>query len=234
LLRKRWGGRLLLALLGLGAITVFTIYVWPPLRFLPADFIRVRPPYEPLARLLNFPPVVPPPEPVAIADPRLAALARRGRYVSSFATCSFCHTTGPSITRLWSPFPQLGGGMKVSWKVFGTTYSRNLTPDAETGLGRWSDEEIRRAIVSGIARDGRLMHWQAMPWDHFSAMSPEDLDALVFYLRSVPAVHSSVPPPEPPKPGDEDGDTFYFGYTGDFEKGDILHFPLRSESSDRK
>ncbi len=218
-LRRRAHGRVVLLLLGLCGSALFLLYVWPPLRFLPADFIRARPPYEPIARLLNFPPVVPPPEPVAGGDPGLAALARRGRYVATFATCSFCHTTGPSITQLWAPFPQLGGGMKVNWRIFGTVYSRNLTPDLETGLGRWTDDEIRRAITSGITREGRLMHWQAMPWDHFSAMSPEDLEALVFYLRSIPPVYSKVPPPEPPKPGDEEADTFTFGYTGEYGSG---------------
>jgi hypothetical protein len=98
--------------------------------------------------------------------------------------------------------------------VFGTTYSRNLTPDRETGLGAWSDAEIRRAITSGIARDGRLMHWQAMPWDHFSNLRLEDLYALIAYLRHVPAIRSTVPPPAPPSPSDGAGDTFSFGYTG--------------------
>jgi hypothetical protein len=104
--------------------------------------------------------------------------------------------------------------MRVSWKVYGTTWSRNLTPDRETGLGDWTDAQVKRAITSGIARDGRLMHWQAMPWDHFSRLTPEDLEALVAYLRRLPPVRSEVPAPAPPGPDDAAGDAFSFGYSG--------------------
>ncbi|MGH7818697.1 MAG: hypothetical protein ACREQ9_02900, partial [Candidatus Binatia bacterium] len=114
-----------------------------------------------------------------------------------------------------------GGGMKVNWKVFGTTWSRNLTPDRETGLGTWSDAEIRRAITGGIARDGRRMHWQAMPWDHFANLAGEDLEALIFYLRSLPPAWSKVPEPRPPRPGDEAADTFWFGYSGEYRRTNI-------------
>jgi len=147
-------------------------------------------------------------------DDDTRVLAERGRYVATAGTCTLCHTAGPSITRLWAPFPELGGGMRVGWKAFGTVYSRNLTPDPTTGLGSWSDAEIVRAITSGLARDGRTMHWQAMPWDHFSRLSPEDLAALVTYLRHVPAVHSEIPPPQPPASDDPTALTFFFGYSG--------------------
>ena len=91
-----------------------------------------------------------------------------------------------------------------------TTAASPVPPVPET----WTDAEIRRAIASGLARDGRTMHWQAMPWDHFSRLSPEDLEALVCYLRHLPPVRSRVPAPEPPRAGDEAGDTFFFGYSG--------------------
>jgi len=139
-------------------------------------------------------------------------LAGRGRYVATVGTCTLCHTAGPSVTRLWAPFPELGGGMRVRWNVFGTVWSRNLTPDPGTGLGDWSDAEIVRAITSGLSRDGRTMHWQAMPWDHFSRLTPEDSVALVTYLRHVPAQRSPVPPPAPPAVDDPDALTFFFGY----------------------
>jgi hypothetical protein len=53
-----------------------------------------------------------------------------------------------------------------------------------------------------------------MPWDHFSALSPEDLTALVVYLRQLPPARSTIPPPVPPAAGDPDGDSFGFGYHG--------------------
>jgi mono/diheme cytochrome c family protein len=198
------------------ATAVPLVYTWPPLRFMPAALVRAAPPYDRLGRMLGLPPLRPPPEPVPIADPELRLLAERGRYVATIGTCPLCHTAGPSITRPFTPFPEMGGGMKVSWRVFGTTYSRNLTPDRTTGLGGWTKREIRRAITSGIARDGRLMHWQAMPWDHFSNLTPEDLEALVGYLEHLPPRHSRVPEPEPPRADDAGADTFSFGYTGEY------------------
>ena len=60
------------------------------------------------------------------------------------------------------------------------------------------------------------MHWQAMPWDHFSRFSLEDLEALIAYLQHLPPVSSRVPSPVPPAVGDEEGDTFWFGYTGEY------------------
>jgi hypothetical protein len=180
--------------------------------------VNAEPPFAALAPWFGMPPIRRPPVPLPQGDPRLDALAERGRYVAALGTCPLCHTAGPNLMRVWAPFPEMGGGMRVNWRVFGTTFSRNLTPDRETGLGMWSDAEIRRAFTSGIARDGRLMHWQAMPWDHFSNLTLEDQEALIHYLRRLPAEHSKVPDPEPPQPDDEPADTFSFGYTGDYRR----------------
>jgi hypothetical protein len=57
---------------------------------------------------------------------------------------------------------------KLTWRPLGTVWARNLTPDRETGLGAWTDDEIARAIRGGIAKGGRPLHWQAMIWDHAS------------------------------------------------------------------
>ena len=200
------------ALVTVGAWT----YAWPPLEFLPVGLVAADPEWSTLAKVFAFPPIRRPPAPEPIADPDLAALAERGRYVATIGTGSLCHTAGPNLTNLYARFPEMGGGMRVEWKVFGTTYSRNLTPDPETGLGDWSDEEIRRAFTTGLARDGRVMHWQAMPWDHFSNLTLEDQDALVFYLRSLPARWSKVPDRTPTS--DEPGDTFFFGYSGEYRR----------------
>jgi mono/diheme cytochrome c family protein len=185
------------------------VHAWPLLHRMPVDLVKAEGAWAPLGQAMNLPPLRPPPA-VVDEDP----LARRGRYVATLGTCSLCHTAGPSVTRPWAPFPEMGGGMRVNWKVFGTTYSRNLTPDRDTGLGAWSDAQVKRAITSGLSRDGRVMHWQAMPWDHFSRLTPEDLEALVHYLRRLPAVRSVVPSPAPPAPGDADADSFGFGYSG--------------------
>ena len=209
-----WRARRALALVVIaGSVAAAFVYTWPPLRFLPPALVRGEAPF---AAALGLPPLRPPPPPVPVADPEVRALVARGRYVATVGTCPLCHTAGPNVTRLWQSFPDLGGGMRVSWRVFGTTYSRNLTPEPETGLGQWSDADIRRAITAGIARDGRLMHWQAMPWDHFSHLRLEDLEALIAYLRHLPPAWSRVPAAEPPRTDDDAGDTFFFGYSGEF------------------
>ncbi len=199
-------------------IVVPLVYTWPPLRWMPPALVKAAPPVAALGRALGLPPLRPPPFPVGNLDDDTRALVNHGRYVATVGTCSLCHTAGPDPLRLWQSFPDMGGGMRVAWKVFGTTYSRNLTPDRETGLGAWNDAQIRRAITSGISRDGRIMHWQAMPWDHFSRLTPEDLEALIAYLRHIPPARSEVPLPVAPAPDDPDGDAFGFGYSGTYRR----------------
>jgi mono/diheme cytochrome c family protein len=84
------------------------------------------------------------------------ALVERGRYLFTVASCAFCHN------------PNGAGGQKISWRPLGTLWSRNLTSDVRTGIGAWTDEQIARAIRSGITPDGRTLHWQGMTWDHAS------------------------------------------------------------------
>lgn len=84
--------------------------------------------------------------------------------------------------------------------VCGTVYAKNLTPDRETGLRGWTDQQIKRAIRSGITKDGRIMHWQAMPRDIFSNFAEADLEAIVAYLRSLPPVRKTIPLPTPSAP----------------------------------
>jgi mono/diheme cytochrome c family protein len=208
--RSRLEGALVVALL----VAAPLVYAWPPLAWMPAELVRATGPWAPLGAVLGLPPIRPVPQATRAADDATRVLAARGRYVATLGTCSLCHTAGPDPLRPWRPVADLAGGMRVEWRVFGTVYSRNLTPDRETGLGEWSDAEIRRAVTSGISRDGRLLHWQAMPWDHFSNLKLEDLYALMVYLRHVPAIRSEVPPASPPAASDAPGDTFFFGYTG--------------------
>jgi len=209
----RRGRRGLGLAIALAALAVAFLATWPPFRFMPAALVRGEAPF---AAAVGLPPIRMPPPPRPTGDPDADLLAARGRYVATVGTCSLCHTAGPNPTRLGQRYPEMGGGMRVAWRPFGTTYSRNLTPDPETGLGAWSDAEIRRAVTAGLARDGRTMHWQAMPWDHFSRLRPEDLEALVAYLRALPPVWSRIPPASPPAADDPPGDTFFFGYTGEY------------------
>ncbi len=118
-------------------------------------------------------------------------------YLYTVASCALCHGSGGA------------GGAKLSWRPLGTVWSRNLTPDRETGLGAWTDAEIARAIRSGIARDGRIMHWQAMIWDHASNWDEEDVRAIIAFLRALPPVQRALPAPRPPAPDDCEVYTFW-------------------------
>ena len=101
------------------------------------------------------------------------------------------------------------GGLKVSWAPLGTLWVRNITPDSTTGLERWSDAQIARAIRAGVSRDGRALHWQGMIWDHASNWDEEDIRALIAYLRKIPAVRHAIPPVGPPSSDDCEVYTFW-------------------------
>ncbi len=81
---------------------------------------------------------------------------------------------------------------------FGTIFTPNISSDAAAGIGAWSDEEIARAIRSGVGRRGRPLYWQGMPWDHFSNWDEEDVRSIVAYLRLLPPIAQRVPPNRPP------------------------------------
>ncbi len=86
---------------------------------------------------------------------------------------------------------------------------RNITPDPDTGLGRWSDAEIARAIRSGVSRDGYQLHWQGMIWDHASNWDEEDVRALIAYLRMLPPVKKKILADRPPASDDCEVCTFW-------------------------
>jgi mono/diheme cytochrome c family protein len=119
----------------------------------------------------------------------------RGRYLVNAMACALCHTpvsaeTGEYDTRLF-----LAGGMRVSAYPWGVWYTRNLTPDPETGLGQWSEAEIVTAVTRGVARDGRQLHPMAMPWVWFSRLTDADAHAIATYLKALPPVRNDVPKP---------------------------------------
>jgi mono/diheme cytochrome c family protein len=132
--------------------------------------------------------------------PHEVNLVQRGRYLYGIASCPYCHNGDGA------------GGGKVNWSVFGTTWSRNLTAHP-TGLAEWSDDAALRAMVSGVSRDGRPLHWQAMIWDHLSNYDIADQHALLAYLRSLPPVDRRSPASAPPSPHDCSGDTFWIAST---------------------
>ena len=117
----------------------------------------------------------------------------RGDYlVNSIQACGNCHTPmGPDG-------PQAGltlaGGTRFEAPPF-TVHASNITPDEETGVGQWSDADLKTAIVGGVRPDGVPLA-PVMPYAFYQVMTPVDLDAMVAYLRTVEPVEHAVPPPE--------------------------------------
>ena len=91
----------------------------------------------------------------------------------------------------------LGAGqdMNVLKGFPGKVYAPNITPDRETGIGAWSDDQLARAIREGVSHDGRAL-FPFMPYLDFRAMSDEDLAAVIVYVRLLPPVRRQQPPTE--------------------------------------
>jgi mono/diheme cytochrome c family protein len=140
-------------------------------------------------------------DPQASVLPTLLTMRERGEYlVRHVAACNECHTprrqTGEfDESRLLSGVRNLAD-FEPDDDTRGAVHSRNLTPDEETGLGEWSDRQIKRALQDGIDDEDSVLHW-LMPYWIFHNMTDEDADAIVLYLRSIPAVVHEVPDSEP-------------------------------------
>jgi hypothetical protein len=134
------------------------------------------------------------PDLAAIADPVERAIAERGRYLVTLGSCTDCHATpgpqGPQLKEMY-----LAGGMKAVRRSEGTFISMNLTPDAETGLGKWSDDDIKRVLRNGLAPDGRAIPGHSMPWPIYSNWTEEDRHAVVTYLRHTKPIAHRIPAP---------------------------------------
>jgi mono/diheme cytochrome c family protein len=112
-----------------------------------------------------------------------AGLVRRGEYlVRNVSVCGHCHSAERG-----NPDGPLAGGLPFSdWRL-GTLYAANLTPDARTGIGSWSEAEIVRAIRNGQDRGGHLLA-PVMPYEWLSGLSDRDALAIAAYLKTQPPV----------------------------------------------
>jgi mono/diheme cytochrome c family protein len=113
-----------------------------------------------------------------------ANTVEQGRYLVTAGDCISCHTV-----RGAAPF---SGGRALS-SPFGTIYSANITPDAETGIGRWSEHQFSRALRQGIAADGTHLY-PAFPYPSYTLVTDADIHAMYEYLRTVRPVR--YPPPK--------------------------------------
>jgi len=153
-----------------------------------------------------------------------AAKIERGRYLVTFGACNDCHTPWkvgengpePDMSRMLSGHPQgesvttapaLGDGpwfaslshTFTAWSgPWGISFTKNLTPDNDTGLGTWTEQEFVQTLRTGHERGIGRELLPPMPWQWYSKASDEDLSAVWAYLRSIPPISNRVPDPIPP------------------------------------
>jgi mono/diheme cytochrome c family protein len=127
------------------------------------------------------------PEIVASADS--AVIARGHSIVRDITNCAQCHgdTTQLDALVAGADVPLSGG---YTWRIPpGTFYAKNITPDQASGIGRFEDRAIARALRYGVGSDGRAL----LPFMEMQGLSDEDLTAVVSYLRTQAPVHNMVP-----------------------------------------
>ncbi len=128
-------------------------------------------------------------------EPTPARLARGEYLVEHVSDCVGCHSDHLNTFG----FPVKPGTNGIGGYIFdeklgfpGVVAAQNITPDPETGLGKWSDGEILRAVREGVDRNGDAL-FPMMPYQHLRSLSDEDAKSIVAYLRTLPAVKHSVP-----------------------------------------
>jgi mono/diheme cytochrome c family protein len=118
----------------------------------------------------------------------------RGKYLVAFGGCNDCHTPGYFLGHPDNSKELGGSDVGFAIPSLGVFVGPNLTPDKETGLGRWTIDEIVAAITTGARPDGRILA-PIMPWRGLSHLTPSDARAIAAYLKSIPAVKNQVPGP---------------------------------------
>jgi mono/diheme cytochrome c family protein len=121
------------------------------------------------------------------APPELgdADLVARGEYLARAGDCAACHTAPGG-----KPF---AGGLPFKLPMIGTIYSTNITPDAATGIGDWTDKQFLRALHQGIGDDGEHLY-PAFPYPSYALLTDSDVLAIKAYLFSLKPVNSTPPP----------------------------------------
>ena len=132
---------------------------------------------------------------IAPAERRAAAsfdpaLVRHGATLAALGNCAGCHSAPGR--------PAFSGGLPVE-TPFGAIYASNITPDPDSGIGRWSEAAFRRAMRDGVDRAGRNLY-PAFPYNHYTAVTDADDAALYAYLMTRRPAGETVPPPALPFP----------------------------------
>lgn len=160
------------------------------------------------------------------AAPDRAAMVERGKYLVTVAVCNDCHTPfkmgpngpEPDMSRMLSGHPEgaklpappklsqqwamAGSGDNTAWAgPWGISYTANLTPDRNTGIGIWDEDMFVKTIRNGRhMANGRPLN-PPMPWPWFAKMTDEDLKAIFAYLQTIPPIQNHVPDYQEPAAG---------------------------------
>lgn len=160
------------------------------------------------------------------STPKSSAAVKRGEYLVTIGGCNDCHTPwkmgpkGPELdmSRMLSghpetlqmPEPPQGAPpwgvsaalTNTAWSgPWGTSFTANLTPDPETGLGKWTLQNFTETMRSGRHQGRGRPILPPMPWFNYGKMTDEDLKATFAYLQSIPAIRNRVPDPIVSQPG---------------------------------
>lgn len=108
---------------------------------------------------------------------------KKGFYLASIGHCMECHTPMKTGQR---ELDRIGAGGREFPGPWGVSVSRNITQSKDKGLGGWTDAEIKRAITTGVSKDGGKLK-PPMGFHYYAKLTDADLDAVVAYLRTVPA-----------------------------------------------
>ena len=115
-----------------------------------------------------------------MADP-----VNRGFYLATIAHCMECHT--PQVNGRHDFAKSLAKGGTEFKGPWGVSVSRNISSHKGKGIGNWTDDEIKRAITQGIQKDGTKLK-PPMGFAYYAQMTPQDLNAVVAWLRTLPPV----------------------------------------------
>jgi len=119
------------------------------------------------------------------------SIIERGRYLTAAADCAACHTDPHQGTAF-------AGGRPIE-TPFGIMLAPNITPDRDTGIGRWSDAQFDAAVRQGKLPNGKRLY-PAMPFPYYTKMEKDEVLAIRAYLKTLPPVHNAVDPDQLPFP----------------------------------
>ncbi len=132
---------------------------------------------------IDLPRQLPPGAEKPFTDADMADKVKKGYYLATIGHCFECHTPlGPRGREFATGYGKGGREFPGPW---GTSVSRNITSSKTSGLGNWSDDEIKRGITQGLRKDGSHLK-PPMGYSLYAKMTESDLDAVVAYLRTVP------------------------------------------------